>query len=87
MNPVLSLLGRKILLALGTYLVARGYLAPDKLEAWISANMDIVIGLGTVSFALALSFLDKLKNSIFTLTGKPKPLSKIQERIYEKESK
>lgn len=87
MNPVLALLARRMLEMLGAYLVAKGYLLPDDLNAWIAANMKVVLGLGAIGFAVAWSFLDKLKNSIFTLAGKPKPLSKIQERIYEKESK
>lgn len=88
MNPFLSLVGRKALLLLGAYLVDKGYLRPSELEGWVNANMALVLGAGAIGLSLGWSVLDKIKNSIFDLvSGKPKPLFKIEETIQSKSKK
>lgn len=83
MNPLLSLLIRNALLSLATYLASKGYLAPDKVDAWVSSNTELFLGFAGISLALAWSFFDKLRNSIFHLNGAPKSISKVQDRIFD----
>ena len=84
MNPIISLLLRKALLVVSAYLVSKGLLEPGSANAWVSANLEILIGLSGGGLSVALSILDKLKNSIFQLNGKPKPFEKIDAAIKSK---